>query len=126
MSDLPKDKDVTHLIERLEALEELAGIRFDALFAALVGVLDQRVVRIYGEIHPQTGSTITCNMDIMVDVYDTEGKILTHWSNYIRADRFWGFATFKVHCAARSPILNLAKIRVYPKLSRSLRYTDLL
>ena len=56
---MSEKKDITHLIERLEAIEERVGVRLEAIFAYVYIEYDGLpVLTVNGEVQPREGATI--------------------------------------------------------------------
>ena len=127
----PEDGDITHLIERLEALEERNNVRFEALSAFVcrdeysseifrpgdntnLKLPANYSIRVCGEVHARDGLQIVNNLDIKVTVYDSQGRVLTTNTGVeISANTFYGLQAFEVEFLR--PFGEIAKIRVYPK-----------
>lgn len=104
------EKDITKLLERLEAFEERLGVTLEGLFASI----DQnKYITVNGEIHPREGTQLTQNVQLVVSAYDSSGRVLNTASNYFRADSFFGFETFSITLVP-SPVA-VSKVRIYPK-----------
>ena len=110
--------DLTHLIERLDALEERENVRFEALSARLIpNIYD---FRICGEVHARDGMQIANRLEIVVTAYDSQGRVLltksSGWANSDRLrlipKRFYGFQAFELEDKS---IGDIKKIRLYPK-----------
>ena len=111
----PEDGDITHLIERLDALEERNNVRFEALRALFFIAGDgPHYVRVCGEIHARDGLEIGQQLKVAVTVYDPTGRVMNTSSCYVAApEKFYGFEAFSTDINAfGSPI---AKIRIYPQ-----------
>jgi len=109
-----KDKDVTHLIERLEVFEERAAIRLEAVSATLVGFFDHETIQIYGEVHAQIGSTLDNDVEITAAVYDAGNKIVAARTCCIEAENFFGFEVFELQVNA-DKVLEVTKVRILTK-----------
>jgi len=102
--------DVTRLIERLEAFEERAGVRLEALFAHFDSY---GYLRVNGEMHPRGGTTIEQDISVQIGVYDSAGRLLAVDVTTVSADGFFGFQAFSN--TTTLPLPRFSKIRVYPK-----------
>jgi hypothetical protein len=108
-------RDVTHLIERLGAFEDHLNVRLEALNASFfLGATDKVLwLRVCGELHASDGVALKYNVKVVVDAYDSGGKILsTGWQCLSDSEKFYGFETFMIHINVSGPV---AKVRVYPK-----------
>ncbi len=108
--------DMTNVIERLEAFEEHLRVRLEALQAiAFIGSGNNvPYVRVCGEIHASDGVTLKQHIKVVVDAYDSTGKLLsTGWLNVSEPEKFYGFETFMIQI---NVIGKVGKVRVYPKL----------
>ena len=114
------DRDITRLVERLEAIEEQVGIRLEAISARLT-IYDDYIVYVFGEVHPINGTTIKHPVGLFLSFYDTAGRVVdVHSSSaYFDPARFYGLDVFRLggHCQ-RTAIMpaNLARIRLIPKV----------
>jgi hypothetical protein len=110
----PEGGDVTHLIERLDALEEREGIRFESLYAlSYKGSDGCPYLRICGEIHARDGLEISHQLKVAVTAYDPQGRILHTGETWVAdPEKFYGFEAFVIHLNTIGPI---AKIRLYPQ-----------
>jgi hypothetical protein len=111
----PKDGDITYMIERLDALEEREGVRFEALSARILPgkINGVPLLQVCGEMHARDGLEITHEIKVVITVYDPEGKILEIYPSWFKPEKFYGFAAFSnlfVSIANR-----IGKIRVYPQ-----------
>lgn len=111
----PEDEDITHLIERLDALEDREGIRFESLWALFfIDPNGPHFVRICGEVHPHEGLEITHHLKVAATLYDSKARVLNTASHYLSApEKFYGFEAFQIDLnAASGPV---TKIRLYPQ-----------
>jgi hypothetical protein len=110
----PEDGDITHLIERLDALEERNNIRFEALFAKFyVTTEGYHYVRLCGEAHPRDGLELGQHLKVAITLYDPKGRVGSTGACYLSApDKFYGFEAFQLDINA---IGEVVKIRVYPQ-----------
>ncbi len=106
------NKDVSHLIERLEAFEDRVGVSLEGLYASLDTEDDWLTVN--GEIHPRGGTELDSDIDMIVTLYDAAGRVLRTENRHVYSNEFFGFEAFSqlFHEASDPPV---AKIRVYPK-----------
>jgi hypothetical protein len=112
----PENGDITDLIERLDALEERNGIRFEALNATFfIAINTCPTVRVCGEIHARDGLEITHRLKVAVTAYDPKGRILDTGQAWIaEPEKFYGFEAFVI---CLNTLGQVAKVRVYPQLA---------
>lgn len=106
------NKDVSHLIERLEAFEDRLGVTLEGLYAAQDTEYGQ--LEVNGELHPREGTGLNEDLEVVATLYDSAGRIIGVTSERMYSNRFFGFEAFS---AFFSEVGNppVAKIRVYPK-----------
>lgn len=109
---MSRNKDVSHLIERLEAFEDRLDVSLQGLFASLdteYGGID-----VNGELHPREGTELNQDVEIVATLYDSAGRVTGVTSRYMDSDNFFGFEAFSVRFSETNepPV---AKIRIYPK-----------
>ena len=109
--------DITQIIERLELFEEKAGVRLEALSGSLqvAQSLGVNNLTIYGELHPREGTTLPRNVELVVTVYDSSGRVIGVQSRHFFQERFFGFEAFSM--CVFNLIERPARVRVYPKSS---------
>jgi hypothetical protein len=106
--------DVTNLLERLELFEERLNLRLEALQARYFLSTDNVPwLKVCGEAHPRDGVELKKHLTIVVDVYDSAGRVINTGSAWLsEPEKFFGFETFNI-------VLNILdqprKIRIYPK-----------
>ena len=107
-----QNKDVSHLIERLEAFEDRLGVSLEGLYASIDG--RHGYVTVNGELHPREGTQLNHDIEVVVSLYDSDGRVLGVQTESIRADSFFGFEAFS---RMLGPVGDppIAKIRIYPK-----------
>ena len=106
------NRDVSHLIERLEAFEDRLGVSLEGLYAAQDTEYGQ--LEVNGELHPREGTEIDQDLEVVATLYDSAGRVIGVTSERIYSDRFFGFEAFSAYFGEVSdpPV---AKIRIYPK-----------
>lgn len=105
-------KDVSHLIERLEAFEDRLGVSLEGLYASQNTRIGS--VAVNGELHPLEGTELSEDVDIVVTLYDVAGRVIGTTSESVRSKNFFGFEAFsKTFYEPGGP--PVAKIRIYPK-----------
>ena len=109
-----EDGDITHLIERLDALEEREGVRFESVYALFFNGSDGCPwLRVCGEIHARDGLEIAHQLKVAVTAYDAKGRILNAGMSWITApEKFYGFEAFVIQL---NTIGSIAKVRLYPQ-----------
>jgi hypothetical protein len=113
--------EITNLIERLEAFEDRCGVRLESLWAKRRDVNlngeDVWGARVFGELHSREGTALKRNIELRLDAYDTEGRVVGRGATSFSSKSFFGFETFTVDLYyARD--LQLSKIRLYPVISQ--------
>lgn len=69
-----QNKDISHLIERLEAFEDRLGVSFEGLYASVLTQID--FLKVNGELHPREGTGLNDDIEVVVSLYDTVGRLL--------------------------------------------------
>jgi hypothetical protein len=119
--DMRNKVHLTDLIERLEAFEERAGVRIEALYAAFMAGSGTQVrgvfyngIAVNGEVHPREGVNLPHPVTITADAYDCQGRLVQSANFTLEPAKFFGYETFSLglYCGAAQ----VAKIRVYPKV----------
>jgi hypothetical protein len=108
-------RDITHLVERLEAFEERVGIELGAIYATVAGPDDddEYYVEVNGEIQESGRGSLQDSLTIVMAVYDSEGRVIKTGAYFVSADSFLGFDTFGISVYA--PLVP-GRIRLYPQL----------
>lgn len=104
-------KDLTDLIERVEAFEERLGVRLEGLFAKA----DEYEIRVNGEVHARNGNKLSKDITIVVTAHDTAGRVIGVQGRSVFADDFFGFEAF-TRSLEHVEDIQPAKIRVYPEV----------
>lgn len=107
-------KDITSLVERLEAFEERLGIRIESIYAEWKDYGHTRGVTILGELHPRDGVSLNQDIELIAAVHDSSSRIIGRNLHWIYAEDFFGFETFQCHISDL-PSVAITKIRLYPK-----------
>ncbi len=109
-------KDVTKLVERLEAFEDRLGVRIESLSAHLNADDDESVYLVVrGELHPKSGTELEQSIELVVAAYDSASRVVATGSEFFDASSFFGFEIFDV--TVEIPVKNLARVRIHPKRS---------
>ena len=105
------ERDITDLIERLEAFEDRLGVNLEGLFAE---VSEDGYVHVNGELHLRDGTELNQDLEIVATIYDSSGRVLNVADTGFYTDSFFGFEAFSLfmNIGNKHP----AKIRVYPKV----------
>jgi hypothetical protein len=101
-------KDLSDLIERVEAIETQFAVRFDALYA----VLEDDEVTLSGELYALQGETLKQGVDVVIAAYDRRGLVVGRSSASVDARRFFGFEPFRL-ALDHLPTTKLEKIVLY-------------
>jgi hypothetical protein len=103
-------KDITHLLERLEAFEEKCEVRLNAMSAFID---EYREVVINGELHPREGLHLKQGVALNADAYDAGGRLVGGTNRKVAPNSFFGYYSFTIRF--RCPGVELAKIRIFPQ-----------
>lgn len=115
-----RPKEVTHLVERLDLLEEKLGILISGLYATvetahrLDGDYDVRYIKINFDLSSVNGGNLKRDFLITASAYNTAGQLLETTCTYINADRFMGFQSISMNLS--SLIQMPEKIRLFPSV----------
>jgi hypothetical protein len=120
MSD-SQDDSLTHLLERLEAFEERAGVRLEALYATaehstgwtINGKWVSAGIQVNGELHPRDGTSLGQIVTVKADAYDKLGRLVGTAKDYFNPKQFFGYQTFSMR-VGEVPFHQISKIRIYP------------
>lgn len=88
-------KDITHCVQRLEMLEDRAGIELSGL---MVSVDDEPLdgeyrVSIMGEITASSGTTIDNDIEVNINCYNSSRQVCGTTTAYLSSDDFFGLET---------------------------------
>ena len=108
-------KDITSLLQRLDAFEERLGVRLEALsaFESKEEFQDEADITVRGELHSVNGTNLDQDINLELSVFDAEGRIIETGIDWIQAESFFGFHTFQITCYA--PPGTTQKLRLVPK-----------
>ncbi len=109
------ERDVTDLIERLEAFEDRLGVSLEGLFAKLSDRGYGRIyIKVNGELHLREGAELKQHLRVVATIHDLSGRVLDVADTILDHDSFYGFEAFSlsIEVGDNQP----AKIRVYPKV----------
>ncbi len=106
------------MIERLEAFEERAGVRLEAL-SAFAQVDDEEedtyYITVRGEVHSRAGTTLSQDVVLGLTVYDRAGRVVETGGKFCDQEKFFGFETFEITC---SGVVNgFSRFRLLPKVN---------
>jgi hypothetical protein len=104
------EKDVTNLVERLEAFEDRLGVSLEGLFASLD---ENGYLTVNGELHLREGTELDEDIEVVATAYDSSGRVLDTSEDSMFSDSFFAFEAFSL--VARLNQHRPAKVRVYPK-----------
>ena len=102
-------KDITHILERLEAFEEKFELRFSAMSAFID---ESNEVSVHGELHPREGMQLKQPVFVSIDGYDAAGRFVGGTGFHLKTDKFYGYYPFTGRF--RPHVVELAKIRIFP------------
>ena len=107
-------KDVTQLLERLEAFEDRLGVRLESLSAQLDADDDESMyLDVRGELHPKSGTELKQDMRLIVAVYDSASRVVATEGWSFSTSDFWGFEVF--HICVKLDVKDVTRVRIYPK-----------
>ena len=97
-------KDVTEIVERLEAFEDRLGVRLDGVFASIEGPDSdgEYTIQIAAEVHTVKGTTLKDDLTVVASAYDKRGRVVGTENNWFSASSFFAFDTFEITLYARS------------------------
>jgi hypothetical protein len=104
------EKDVTNLVERLEAFEDRLGVSLEGLFAFLD---ENGYLTVNGEVHVREGTELDEDIEVVATVYDSSGRVLSTSEQVMYSGSFFAFEAFSFVKSLDEH--RPAKIRVYPK-----------
>lgn len=114
---MSNERDVSGLIETLEAFEVRMGVRFEGL-SAWCGSHDGKYeLNVGGELHLNDGSLLDHTIEIVADAYNESGQLIGTEFYYVEPVSFFGYEAFMI-CIDKLPSGKLGKVRVYPKPAR--------
>ena len=106
--------DLSNKFERLEVFEERAGVTIQGLSAFIQDQGEGDVVlRVCGEIQTRDGTQLRQDVELIIAVYDSCGRIIGTSSCNYYAETFFALET--INDVIFLPIKEVSKIRVYPK-----------
>ena len=108
-------RDLSELIERLEAFETRNVVRLEGLYAKIEDLDPELYMEVYGEVHATDGTEIATDLEIVISAHDTLGRVVATSSAYLSADTFFAFDVFST--SFQVPQSDIVKVRVYPKPS---------
>ncbi len=113
-----EERDVTDLVERLEAFEERLGVYVVGLRAATSASDWANTVSVNGELHPADGTGLEKDIEVFADILDRNGRVIATESQSFEREEFFGFQTLSFQIYLQVPLGQIHKIRLYPKASR--------
>src|SRR5215210_9086947 len=88
---VPGRADVSNLIERVETFEDRLGVRLEGLFAKAD---DDGDIRVFGELHARNAAELDQDVEVVVTVYDSSGRVIGVDETNFYSDSFFGFEAF--------------------------------
>lgn len=110
-------KEITHLVERLELIEEKFNISIEGIYATCCFYdLKSFTISSY-EVELKfdvigNGIALDRNFSIRANVYNTQSQLLGTQTTFIRKDQFVGFATQKINISVNQFPM---KLRLFPE-----------
>ena len=111
-------KEITHCVQRLEILEDRAGIEIKGLMVSVDDKADndgEYHVSIMGEITATSGSTINNDINISVVCYNSNRQVCGTSSAYLSSVDFFGLETLDTTIYSKGfPV----EIKIVPKIMK--------
>ena len=104
-------KDITHLIEQDEQLEQRLEISLSGIFASEDEDGD---VSVKGEIKSTVGDYLTSDITLHIAIYDAADRIVGTSADYFEKETFFRFAVFDLFTSASN--VQVHKIKLFPSL----------
>lgn len=109
-------------IERIEAFEEKLGIKYDSI-SVIVDYYDFNDspwdIKILGDVIEHENGNLanfqTWNIETVVNLYDSENRIIASEGSSFQVKDYLGFTTFKVYFNHIDSIEEIKRIRIYPR-----------
>lgn len=114
---MSSERDITHLVERVEAFEARCGVTLGGLFATLEGPDHDGdyTVTVNGEVRPAGGDEVENDLQLSLAIYDGAGRVVGKADTYLSAASFFGFETVSLTTYVKG--VRPAKLRFFPKAS---------
>lgn len=107
-----KKSEITSLVERMEILEERAGISFQSIYAIYEKSLGEFAVKVNFDIVGPT--PLANNVRPTVSLYNALGQLLDTRSTFIAQSDFIGIASFSIEMRCAQPP---RKVRLFPSFN---------
>jgi len=107
-------KDLTSRIVRLDAFEERVGVRLEGVTAELIEGSDSTFVKVFGELYPLEGASLSTDIQIYVSLHGENGQVLAVESDNHSCEEFFGFAPFSIILSPRHGAA-ITSVKVYPR-----------
>lgn len=113
---MEKTIDLTNKIERLEALEERAGVTLESL-SAFLKVYDHGAshLEVHGELRPIEGFELKESIKLVMAVYDSSGRIMGSDHESFDPEDFYALEIF-YRCFGSLNVTNISKIRIFTQV----------
>ena len=102
-------QELTDRVERIEALEQKFGIRFEALYAVFETNEYNTSLTVNFDV---TGGALEEAVDVVVGAYNERGQLVATGSHFLNNDSFVGLDSASVDVDCETPP---TRIRIYPK-----------
>jgi hypothetical protein len=90
------------------------GVRLESVGAKVEDMGGDSVyLKVSGELHPQSGTELRQDVELVIAAYDTSSKIVGTGSRRFGAEGFFGFEIFEE--LIQIHVNNLKRIRIFPK-----------
>ena len=105
------EKNLLNCIERFDIFEERLGVSIQNISVKIDGSL-----KIFGEFHSTSGTSIKKDIDIECVLYDKDGLVISKRSKHIDSNEFFGFEVFEIetYLTNMDSFNEINKIRLYP------------
>ncbi len=116
-------KDISSLVEQLEAFEKKLKVRIEAVSAFEEDEEDEEEddegdgesdITVRGELHPVNGTEISQDIAIRLSVYDAAGRLIETCEDFVDAESFFGFHTFELNCVTEAG--SAKRLKLFPVL----------
>ena len=109
------EKMLLKKVERLEAFEDKLGVHFENI-SIEVPLGYKEWAKLHGELHSNTGTTISDPLSVLCVAYDTEGLIIDSQYYYVDSGKFFGFEVFSFYFQKDGIASEIGKLRIFPKI----------
>ena len=101
-------------LERLDLFEEKLGVRLDNISIRTEATYNQ--LSVFGEIYSLSTGPLTQSLVVNVNLYNSDGEIVSTQKSYLSNEKFLGYDTFECTFFQEQIALITNKIRVFVNL----------